>query len=178
MRLKYFLIVSNYAIDNGFQEALQHAKRPLKVGGVETPSTLNDLSLGELMQLQGISSEREMILVPCKVLLGLDERKVMRSEAYDVLAFVFWAAREVERINKLFASTNVPPTPEEKQAGADKMNFGMFGLIDYYAQRMGITDHEAVEYVPWVRVYKCLDMDAQRIRMDRRLRKVLERRKK
>ena len=119
-----------------------------------------------------------MILVPCRVLLGLDERKVMRSEAYDVLAFVFWAAREVERINKLFASTNVPPTPEEKQAGADKMNFGMFGLIDYYAQRMGITDHEAVEYVPWVRVYKCLDMDAQRIRMDRRLRKVLERRKK
>ena len=143
-----------------------------------TPSTLNDLTLGELMQLQGISSEREMILVPCRVLLGLDERKVMRSEAYDVLAFVFWAAREVERINKLFASTNVPPTPEEKQAGADKMNFGMFGLIDYYAQRMGITDHEAVEYVPWVRVYKCLDMDAQRIRMDRRLRKVLERRKK
>ena len=45
MRLKDFLIVSNYAIENGFQEALQHAKRPLKVGGVETPSTLNDLSL-------------------------------------------------------------------------------------------------------------------------------------
>ena len=178
MRLKDFLIVSNYAIENGFQEALQHAKRPLKVGGVEPPSTLNDLSLGELMQLQGISSEREMILVPCKVLLGLDERKVMNSDAHDVLAFVFWTAREVERINKLFASTNVPPTPEEKQAGADKMNFGMFGIVDYYAQRMGITDHEAVEYVPWVRVYKCLDMDAQRARMDRRLRKILERRKK
>lgn len=178
MRLKDFLIVSNYAIDNGFQEALQQANRPLKVGGVETPSTLNDLSLGELMQLQGISSEREMILVPCKVLLGLDERKVMNSDAHDVLAFVFWTAREVERINKLFASTNIPPTPEEKQAGADKMNFGMFGIIDYYAQRMGITDHEAVEHVPWVRVYKCLDMDAQRARMERRLRKILERRKK
>ena len=177
MRLKDFLIVSNYAIDDGFQEKLHNAKRPVKVGRVVTPSTLNDLTMGELMQLQGISSEREMILVPCRVLLGLDERKVMRSEAYDVLAFVFWAAREVERINKLFASTNVPPTPEEKQADADKRNFGMFGRIDYYAQRMGITDHEAVEYVPWVRVYKCLDMDAQRIRMDRRLRKVLERRK-
>ena len=177
MRLKEFFVICNYA-DSDFQERIQQAKRPEKVGGIRTPSILNDLTMGELMQLQGISSEREMILVPCRVLLGLDERKVMRSEAYDVLAFVFWAAREVERINKLFASTNVPPTPEEKQAGADKMNFGMFGLIDYYAQRMGITDHEAVEYVPWVRVYKCLDMDAQRIRMDRRLRKVLERRKK
>ena len=177
MRLKEFFVICNYA-DSDFQERIQQAKHPEKVGGIRTPSTLNDLTMGELMQLQGISSEREMILVPCRVLLGLDERKVMRSEAYDVLAFVFWAAREVERINRLFASTNVPPTPEEKQAGADKMNFGMFGLIDYYAQRMGITDHEAVEYVPWVRVYKCLDMDAQRIRMNRRLRKVLERRKK
>ena len=178
MRLKDFLIVSGYATDDGFQEKLQHAKRPLKVGGVETPSTLNDITMGELMQLQGISSEQDMMLVPCRVLLGLDERKVMNSEAYDVLAFVFWTAREVERINRLFASTNVPPTPEEKQAGADKMNFGMFGLVDYYAQRMGITDHEAVEHVPWVRVYKCFDMDAQRARMERRLRKILERRKK
>lgn len=178
MRLKEFLIVSNYATDDGFQDALLHAKRPVMVGGIKTHSTLNDLTMGELMKLQGISSEREMMFIPCQVLLGLDEREVMRSDAYDVLAFVLWVAREVERINRLFASTNIPPTPEEKQAGADKMNFGMFGIIDYYAQRMGITDHEAVEYVPWVRIYKCLDMDAQRVRMERRLRKVFERKKR
>ena len=84
----------------------------------------------------------------------------------------------MQRINKLFASTSVPPTAEEQQAGADSLNFGPFGLLDYYALRMGITDHEAVEYVPWVRVYKCLDMDAMKMRYERRLRKILESKKK
>ena len=58
------------------------------------------------------------------------------------------------------------------------MNFGLFGLLDYYAQRMGITDHEEVERVPWIRVYKCLDMDAERTRFERRLRNILNKNKK
>lgn len=178
MRLKEFLIISGYATDDGFSKKMERIGRPDRVGRVKTPSTLNDMTMGELMQLQGITTEKETLFVPCKVLLGLDEKKVLASDAYEVLPFVFWVAREVKRINKLFASTNVPPTPEEAQAGADRLNFGPFGLIDYYALRMGITDHELVESVPWVRVYKCLDMDAQRIRMDRRLRKILERRKR
>jgi len=48
----------------------------------------------------------------------------------------------------------------------DKLSFGLFGLVDYYATRMGITDHEQVESVPWVRVYKCLDMDAEKYVMN------------
>lgn len=75
MRLKEFFVICNYA-GCDFQEEIQKAKRPEKVGGIRTPSTLNDLTMGELMQLQGIKTEREMILVPCRVLLGLDERKV------------------------------------------------------------------------------------------------------
>ncbi len=38
----------------------------------------------------------------------------------------------------------------------------------------GITDHEQVESVPWVRVYKCLDMDAEKIRYERRLREIYQ----
>ena len=43
---------------------------------------------------------------------------------------------------------------------------------------MGITDHEEVERVPWIRVYKCLDMDAERTRFERRLRNILNKNKK
>ncbi len=45
--------------------------------------------------------------------------------------------QEVERITKLFETTSVVPTPEERRAGVDKLSFGLFGLVDYYATRMG-----------------------------------------
>lgn len=108
----------------------------------------------------------------------MDEKQVLRADATEILGFVYWVAKEVKRINKLFASTNVPPTPEERQAGVDRLNFGFFGLVDYYAQRMGISNHEEVECVPWIRVYKCLDMDAKRVMFERRLRNVLNKKRR
>ena len=176
MTVRELLIIGN--LSRGIEGEMEKLRKPWKVGKVRIPDTLNDISMGELMQLQSISTDMETIMVPCRVLLGMSEREVMRAEASEVIGFCFWVAREVKRINKLFASTSVPPTPEEKQAGSDRLNFGLFGLLDYYAQRMGITDHEEVERVPWIRVYKCLDMDAERTRFERRLRNMLNKNKK
>ena len=176
MTVRELLIIGN--LSRGIEGEMEKQRKPWKVGKVRTPDTLNDISMGELMQLQSISTDMETIMVSCRVLLGMSEREVMRADASEVIGFCFWVAREVKRINKLFASTSVPPSAEEKQAGSDRLNFGLFGLLDYYAQRMGITDHEAVERVPWVRVYKCLDMDAERIRFERRLRNILNKNKK
>ena len=67
----------------------------------------------------------------CRVLLGMSACEVMKADASEVIGFCFWVAKEVKRINKLFASTSVPPTPEEKQAGAESLNFGPFGQLDY-----------------------------------------------
>lgn len=43
---------------------------------------------------------------------------------------------------------------------------------------MGISNHEEVECVPWIRVYKCLDMDAKRVMFERRLRNVLNKKRR
>lgn len=173
MTVKEFFVIGNITDSSKVQECMERLQRPFAVAGVHTPATLNDLNMGQLMLLQGIRTDKDFVLVPCRVLLGLKERAVMKAEASEVLGFCYWTAKEVERINKLFASTNVPPTQEETKAGADRLNFGIFGLVDYYALRMGITDHEEVERIPWVRVYKCLDMDARRMVVERRLRKIL-----
>lgn len=178
MIVKDFLIVGNIATNTvEIQKQIERLPKPYSVCQVVTPSTLNDLTMGELMELQEISTEKELLFVPCRILLGLNEPKVMEVDIEEVLGFVYWVAKEMERINKLFSSTSVPPTSEEKQAGSDLLNFGPFGLIDYYAQRMGITDHETVEHVPWIRVYKCLDMDAKKVRFERRLRNILSKNK-
>ena len=89
-----------------------------------------------------------------------------------------WVITEVDRINKLFSSTSVKPTKEEKQAGVEKLSFGMFGMIDHYALRMGIANHEDVEKVPWIRIYKCLDIDSEKAKFQRRLQDVYARNNK
>lgn len=105
--------------------------------------------------------------VPTVLMKGLTEEREREIVIRDNVSNGEWD------INKLFASTSVPATAEEKAAGSDALNFGPFGLVDYYARRMGITDHEEVESVPWVRVYKCLDMDAKRMLFDRKLKNEL-----
>lgn len=171
MRTKELLILSAVTKDD-MQAKLSRLQRPSFVYGRRVPDDLYKLNMGELLALQAIKTEMDAILVPCRVILGLEEREVMRAEADEVFGFVKWVAEEVAKINKLFERTRVPPTREEKQAGVEQLNFGAFGILDWYARRMGITDHEAVEYVPWMRVYKCLDMDAQQSMYERRLRDV------
>lgn len=178
MTIKEFIKISDLEADiKGLQARLEELPKPYAVCKKKTPDTLNDLTMGELMQLQSISTGNEFLFVPCSVLLRIGEPEVMQAEAAEVLGFSYWVAREVKRINKLFASTSVPPTPEEKQAGSDRLGFGLFGLLDYYARRMGIPNHEDVERVPWIRVYKCLDMDAKRMVFERRLRNILMKKK-
>lgn len=173
MTLQEFLVLDGIVRNTTeVQEQIKNLPKPYSVGGVKTPDSLNDITIGELMELQSAENERELILKCCTILLSLDERNALKSQANEVLGFSVWVSKELERIAKLFQSTTIPPTPEEKQAGVDSLNFGMFGILDYYALRMGITDHEEVEKVKWIRVYKCLDMDAKKARYEKRLRTI------
>ncbi|WP_289622146.1 hypothetical protein [Bacteroides congonensis] len=174
MTVKEFLILSDVSSSHeDITSQMENLPRPVKVGDMPTPDTLNDLTFGQLIKLQSIATTMDVILSPCRELLGLVDEEIMICDAEQVLGFSMWTAKEVERINNLFASTSVSPTSEELRAGINQMQFGMFGLIDYFATRMGITNHEQVESVPWVRIYKCLDIDAKRYVFQRRLRKIL-----
>lgn len=178
MTLREFLVLDGIVRNTTeVQEQIKNLPKPYSVGGVKTPDSLNDITIGELMELQSAENERELILKCCTILLSLDERNALKSQANEVLGFSVWVSKELERIAKLFQSTTIPPTPEEKQAGVDSLNFGMFGILDYYALRMGIPDHEEVEKVKWIRVYKCLDMDAKKARYEKRLRTIYAKKK-
>lgn len=178
MTLQEFLVLDGIVRNTTeVQEQIKNLPKPYSVGGVKTPDSLNDITIGELMELQSAENERELILKCCTILLSLDERNALKSQADEVLGFSVWVSKELERIAKLFQGTTIPPTPEEKQAGVDSLNFGMFGILDYYALRMGITDHEEVEKVKWIRVYKCLDMDAKKARYEKRLRTIYAKKK-
>lgn len=173
MTLKEFIILSSQAANReDLIRQMEKLSKPKYVCGKATPSDLNDISISQLLMLQSIKTDIELLTRPLGIIMGIDEADAMREDAARVIGFSYWVASEVERIGKLFKGTSIPPTEEEKQAGVEKLNFGAFGLIDWYAKRMGITDHAQVDDVPWIRVYKCLEMDAKRTIFERRLRQV------
>ena len=85
---------------------------------------------------------------------------------------------EMERIGKLFQSLQSSNTADEKMAGIDRMNFGTFGVVDWYAKRMGIVNHDEVFATPWQRIYQCMKIDHEQNEFEKRYRKVVERSRK
>lgn len=131
------------------------------------------MTLGQMLELQECADGLDMFYRTCRVLLGMKKNEVDDSLAVEVVAFTGWVVSRIVRINKLFEGTQLKPTDEQVRAGISKMNFGVFGMVDWYAKRMGITDHESVFRVPWIRIYKCMDIDTKTEQYNRRLQKVM-----
>lgn len=179
MTVKEFLIKSDVCRDQeGLRKQIEELPKPEFIGNKRTLSDLNDITMGQLIMLQSMGDSKDVALIPCKTLLCMEEKEILSAKAETILGFSMWVITEVDRINKLFSSTSVKPTKEEKQAGVEKLSFGMFGMIDHYALRMGIANHEDVEKVPWIRIYKCLDIDSEKAKFQRRLQEVYERNNK
>lgn len=174
---EYMILASVGKIEEDVVELMQQLLKPDYLCGVRVPESLDDMTFGQLIRLQSIGTETEIFLEPCRVLLDASDGQVSKEDAISVLGFGMWVSREMQRINELLVSTQLKPTPEEYQAGIDKLNFGSFGLVDYFSIRMGIADHEDVMSMPWVRIYQCMKIDSEKAKFERRLRKVYENKK-
>lgn len=174
---EYMILASVGKIEEDVVELMQQLQKPDYLCGVRVPEGLDDMTFGQLIRLQGITTETELFLVPCRVLLDTSDERVLKEDVIAVMGFATWVSHEMQRINELMASTQIKPTPEECQAGIDKLNFGLFGLVDYFALRMGISDHEEVVSLPWTRIYQCMKIDSEKAKFERRLRKVYENKK-
>ena len=153
---------------------MEEFTRPSRVGKVKTPESLDEMTIGQMVEMSNCKNGREMFYSVCRVLLGMDDAKTDGCRAVEVVRFVGWVLGQVKVINELFDRAKIKPTSEELRAGIEKLHFGIFGMIDWYALRMGITDHEEVMSVPWGRVYKCLDMDTKKREFEKRLVKVYQ----
>ena len=153
---------------------------PAKFGKVEIPATLQMVTFGTLTKLQQAAQSRDYLKTCCElvsILTGYSAERVASRPAIDVLGIVNMVQREMERIGKLFQSLNSGNTAEEQMAGADKLDFGAFGMVDWYARRMGIIDHEDVFNTPWARIYQCMKIDHEQGEFEKRYRQIITRKK-
>ena len=156
---------------------LNHQPRPDRLFGRRVPDSLDGLTFGELLGLQEIegTSNGDSIVIVARTVLKTRRPAawILRTRADRVFGFLAFVTRELERIGKLFKAIEHTPDEDELAAGVNDLDFGPFGLVDWYARRMGYTNHDDALSVPWLRVYQCMKMDAERDAYERRLRDVV-----
>lgn len=151
---------------------LKKAKRPTFVCGKEVPENLNTITYGQLDDFSRIgNSEEDPAVKVFSILLGLEAAQVYQLNVFDVFGMLNFVREELERINGLFASIKVTHTSEEIAAGVEDLNFGTFGVIDWYAKRMGITNQDEVYGIAWIRIYTCMKNDNEKAEYEQRLNK-------
>lgn len=153
-------------------ETLKKAQRPNFVCGKEVPANLNTITYGQLDDFSRISQTNDDPAVKVfSILLGLEVAQVYELNVFDVFGMLNFVRSELERINALFASIKVTHSSEEIAAGVEELNFGTFGVIDWYAKRMGITNQDEVYNVAWIRIYTCMKNDNEKSEYEQRLNK-------
>lgn len=172
MKFGHWLLIAEHSTMTAALD-IKRFTRPRFVGDKRTPENLNTITMGQLIELSMARTIEDSFYYPCRVILGLTQQQTDKSLAVDVVRWAGWCCAQIDKINEAFSSLHRDFSIEELQAGAKKLNFGIFGLIDWYAQRMGIMNHEEVESVPWVRVFECMKMDLQKEEYQRRLNNIV-----
>lgn len=153
-------------------DALKEIAPPARVGLTEVPQDLNDLTLGELIQLESIGAEKGVFAAIAVVLLDKSEEWAAKAPAMEMLGLRNMVVKEQDRIAGLFRSLARDPEPAEIMAGIEGLNFGMFGLADWYARRMGISDHDDAFDTPWLRIWQCRKNDIEEAEYQKRLQNI------
>lgn len=147
------------------------------VYGAQCPENLNALTIGDIMDLSEMTGDSLHLFRECAVkVLGLksiDDAVILDMPAPKVYGFINFIRAELERVKALFDSIKSKPTPEEEEAGINQLNFGLFGLLDCYALRMGITRHDEAAQTPWLNVFAALRIDNQTREYRKRLSEVM-----
>lgn len=154
------------------QAGLRGIAVPARMGRKTPPQDLNGLTLGQLIQLEAISAEKGVFEAIGVVLLGKEEGWAMGAPAFPMLGLRNMVVAEQDRIAGLFGMLAREPDAAEVMAGVEQLDFGMFGLADWYARRMGITDHDEVFDTPWLRIWQCRKNDIEEAEYQERLQKI------
>lgn len=150
-------------------EAFKKVACPARIGGRSVPQSLDDISLGSLFDLETIGAEKGVFAAIGHVFLGMTEEQALKAPALEMLGLRNMVLREQERIAGMFSSLAREHTAAEYLAGVEALDFGLFGLVDWYARRMGITNHDEALRTPWIRVWQCRKNDIEEMEYRRRL---------
>ena len=121
---------------------LWKAEKPQYLLGQKVPENFNTITYGQLDDLSRAKDCDDPVARCLEVIMGFSMAQINSLNVWDVFGFASFCLKELERINKLFLSIKQNHTSEEIAAGIEDLNFGTFGVVDWYAKRMGITNQD------------------------------------
>lgn len=133
---------------------------PETFGGKPCIQDLNEITLEQLAKLQ-VADADSLPYVVGEALYGADRKTVDQLPAAEFMGICNMVARELEIIGSMFESLGREFTSAEIRAGAMDLNHGIFGLADWYAQRMNMQNHDDAFATPWLRVWQCRKNDQE-----------------
>lgn len=152
-------------------DRLANAEKPATICGHEVPDNLNMISYGMLDDFSRINPNEDPATQILNILFDMDVVEVCEANVFDVFGILNFVRDEVSRINKLFKSIKVNFSSEEIAAGVEDLDFGTFGVVDWYSRRMGITNQDEVYDVGWIRIFTCMKNDNEKNAYESRLHK-------
>lgn len=158
-------------------ERLGKTDKPKYLCGRDVPEDLSAITFGQYSDLcDAMTGEDNATIKPiyefAEIILGISAKDLNLAPAVDVFGFGNWVCKEVEKITNMFNSIRSKHTSEEELAGINKLQFGVFGILDWYAKRMGINDQNEINDIKWVRIFTCMKNDNEEAEYQRRLQKV------
>ena len=165
-----------------FFDKIGNLTMPKKIAGKIMPENLNFLTWAEFSALNSITKTEDLFFIPFEVLCKKKflkwefkpkRKRILKLKLFEVILLIKFIQKEIERIVKLFDKIQNNPTDDEIRAGINNLNFGLFGTLDWYCRRMGITDHKQGEKTLWIRIYKCLEIDNKTAKFERRLHDII-----
>ena len=171
-----FPCLTNESIESN-NEVLNKAEKPQRIFGKEVPDSLKLITFGQYSDLCdefGKPQDLSIIENVAKILFNATDQEIYNAPVGDMWGLCNWAAKEIGYINNIFSEIRMDYTEQEKKAGIEKLQFGTFGILDWYARRMGIHDQNLVNNEKWVRIYQCMKNDMEDAKFQRRLQKVYE----
>lgn len=149
---------------------LAYAEPPEEICGHPIPQNLNGISYGQLDDLHDVQTTEtnDVVGKMIEIITG-EHLDYMNERVEKIFGFMYMVQREITRINNIFNSIERKYSSEEIAAGVKDLNFGSFGILDWYAKRMGITDQNEVRKVSWVRIFTCMKNDHEQSEYERRL---------
>lgn len=176
-----FLILFNSCEDNVKKELVEKLRNvacPEFILDIEVPKDLNSISYGKLDDLHSAINSKDPLCETIKVLLDISESDIYKLDVNTVFGFSNFCVKELERINLIFSTIKQQYSKEEIAAGVKELNFGTFGILDWYAKRMGISNQNDIRDIAWVRIFQCMKNDYEMQLYERRLNEQYRKRNK
>lgn len=146
---QYSLLYSVGAITN-HDYIVKHSEKPRRLCGRYMPSTLTHIRMGTFVEVMQCKDEIKLL----KTIYNVTESELQNEWAQNVIGAIKWTIEQLESITESFSQLE-DGTKTDKQGN-------IFSAIDWYAQRMGITNHDDVLKVPCLIIWQCAKEDQER----------------